>query len=132
MNSQACLFDVYQLDAELLVKCEGWLRLHNVEIVKTQVLTLLQRPIGKFYLHVAGLHEIDSAGLGVIVGLHVTMRKQKVEFFLLCPTGHQMRLLETTRLTSFLKVMTGLEAEMTCQRLEKPEQRVALPWETVS
>jgi anti-anti-sigma factor len=117
----------YKNADELLVKCMGWLRLHNCEMVKTRIQALSQEGIAKIYLHIGELNEVDSAGLGVIVGLHMTARKNKNDFQVVAPSAGQMRLLETTRLTSILHILSGIEAESVRQRLEKPEFSIALP-----
>jgi anti-anti-sigma factor len=127
-----CQLTAYRKDGELLVKCSGWLRLDNSEEVKSQVQILMGDAVEKLYLHVGELHELDSAGLGVLIGLHMTARKNKIAFQLLAPSANQMRLLETTRLTSILTILSGLEAETVRQRLEKPELNAPLPWETES
>jgi anti-anti-sigma factor len=120
----------YKLKDELFVKCIGWLRLHNCEDAKCQIQALTVSSVGKVYLHLGELNEVDSAGLGVIVGLHMTARKNKIDFTILSPTAGQMRLLETTRLKSILKIVSGVESETIRNRLEQPELRIALPGET--
>lgn len=127
---QDCNFVVYRHDGEMLVKMSGWLRLNNSEETKKQIQSMIGKSVEKLYLHIGSLHEIDSAGLGILVGMHMNMRKDKIEFALLAPSGQHMHLLETTRLTSILKILTGVEAETVRTHLEKQEYAVGLPWET--
>jgi len=99
----------------------------NSQNIRDRLQLLLELASGKFYLHIGNVTELDSAGLGVLVGLHMTARKRKVDFVLVAPTAGQMRLLETTRLTSILSILSGLEAETLRQRLARPDQGVSEP-----
>ena len=72
------------------------------------------------------LTEIDSAGLGVIVGLHMTSRKNKQTLRILAPTSHQMYLFETTRLNKLLTIVGGGAAHQIRLGLEQPQLAVDL------
>jgi anti-anti-sigma factor len=108
----------YQSGNEMLAVLAGSLRMDNSEALKTELLERIEPPVEKMYVNLTGLREVDSAGLGVLVGLHMTARKKKVALTLLSPTADQMRLFECTRLTTILSIVGGLEAETIRQRLE--------------
>lgn len=122
-----CVIKAYQDHAAILVELAGVLKLQNCEAAKHQILALLRQENQRFYLHLGQLTEIDSAGLGVLVGLHMTARKSKVDFHLLSPTVYQTRLLETTRLSSILSIYNGIQAEEITARLGRPELKIPLP-----
>ena len=122
-----CLMKAYQNGDEVLYCLDGLLRMQNAEDVKRRIITVLSRDgIKTFCLNMALLTELDSAGLGVLVGLHMTARKMKKDFKILSPTAFQMRLLEGTRLTSILTIVTGIEAAATRSRLEKLGQEISI------
>lgn len=125
MVSPDFLVTVYEHEDELLIVADGGLRLANGEAVKNYLIALMKdRAVNRLIFHVGGLRELDSAGLGVLVGVHMTARKHEVDFMLINPTPYQMKLFETTRLNSILKIEYGVEAEQIRNRLQKPEYEI--------
>lgn len=117
IGDEACHLELHRSGDELLVMMSGVLRLSNGESTKNRLLELLDGTIQHLYINLAGVTEIDSAGLGVLVGLHMTSRTKKVNCRYLSPSPFQMRLFETTRITSIFSILTGIEAETIKQRL---------------
>lgn len=122
--SPACSLTVYRNDSFILAALSGNLRLHNCEEVKQRVINLLTEDVRNFYLHLGQLKELDSVGLGVLVGLHTTARKRKCDFSLLSPTTFQVKLFEATRLNTIFSVISGVEAETLWLRLARDENRI--------
>lgn len=127
MNRTSCDLIAYRSANEMLVVLAGSLRLYNSESVKKQILELIDSEPDILYLHLGQLVELDSAGLGVLVGVHIHARKRKIELKLLSPSAPQMKLLETTRLTAVLTIVSGVEAQDIRNRIEKAENQYELP-----
>jgi anti-anti-sigma factor len=124
---QGCSISVYQSDKLVMAELSGVLKLQNCGAVKNRVLLLLKAGLQAFYLHLGQVSEVDSAGLGVLVGLHMTARKNKIDFNLLSPTACQMKLLDATRLTQVLSIRNGAQAEEVWSRLARPEFSIPVP-----
>lgn len=122
-----CSINVYQSDKMVMAELAGVLKLQNCGAVKNRVILLLKEGIQAFYLHLGQVSEVDSAGLGVLVGLHMTARKNKIDFLLLSPTAYQMKLLDATRLTQVLSIRNGEAAEEIRSRLARPELSIPVP-----
>lgn len=122
-----CTLRLFRNGPSVLVEMTGVLKLQNCEAIKNRLLPLLPEGIQDLSLHMAQISEVDSAGLGVLVGLHMSARKNKVEFHLLAPTNYQMKLLEATRLNSVLDIRSGMHAEEIWLRLARPEFSIPLP-----
>lgn len=123
----SCQMFAYQDGEEVLYCLNGVLRMQNCDEIKSNVVGVLARDgVKTLYLNMALLSEIDSAGLGILVGLHMTSRKLKKELKILSPTAYQLRLLEGTRLTAILSIIMGLEAETVRSRLEKSDYQIPI------
>lgn len=122
-----CTIKAYKSETTCMAELAGVLKLQNCAAVKNRVLALLQECSQAFYLHLGQVSEVDSAGLGVLVGLHMTARKNKIDFHVLSPTSHQMKLLDATRLTSVLSIVSGVQAEEIWVRLARSENIIPVP-----
>jgi anti-anti-sigma factor len=99
----------------------GALRLQNSNWVREQIAGLMDLEPQTLYLHLGRLLEVDSSGLGLLVGLHMTARKRKIEFILLAPTDQQIKLFEATRLNAVFNLQTGTPAANAWERLVRDE-----------
>ncbi|MCE5230092.1 STAS domain-containing protein [bacterium] len=124
VNAPKCDVRVFRRDNQDLLVLDGSLVLQNSEKVRTQIHDLLDgaRPNVDIFLGQLGF--IDSSGLGVLVGFHVTARKNKVELRLLAPTAPHMHLFEATRLNSIFKIMNSAESAPILAELAVPEFEV--------
>jgi anti-anti-sigma factor len=122
-----CNVSIYRNGPEILAVLAGALRMQNGDLVKQKMLDLMVEGVQNIYLHLSRLMEVDSAGLGVLVGLHITSRKRKINFALVAPTNFQMKLFETTRLNSVFSLIDGIEAVDIWNKLARDENLVPLP-----
>jgi anti-anti-sigma factor len=107
-----CQVKIYRKDQALLLLFSGMMRLPNCNDVTSIVMPLLKEDaLASIYLDLGNLTELDSAGLGVLVGLHMTTRNRKVQLTMLSPTAYISKLFESTKLTTIFAILTGLEAE---------------------
>jgi anti-anti-sigma factor len=124
-----CQVRYYADGAQALALLIGALRMRECERVKQLLVDLMVPEIRCLNLHLGSLVELDSAGLGVLVGLHMTSRKNKQELRILSPTPYQIRLFETTRLSKLLNILGGADADAVRVTLEKPEFEIELETE---
>ena len=54
--------------------------------------------VRKFLLNLAGLTQVDSSGIGVIIATYVSLKKQGGDLKLLCPRGRVLEVLQELRL----------------------------------
>lgn len=111
----------------MMIEIIGALRMQNSEAVKQHLINFMTEGTEKLYLYLAQLTEIDSAGLGVLVGLHMTARKKKIDFYLTSPTEFQWKLFEATRMTSVFNLLSGIEAESLRSNLVCDRNKTELP-----
>jgi anti-anti-sigma factor len=117
---------VYRDAGNMLVKLGGSMRLPNCDAIKSALIPLMEAPSPEtYYLHLGALSELDSAGLGVLVGLHMTARNRKVQLRILSPTAFIAKLFESTKLNAVLTIMTGVEAEGIRAQMEQEKNLIA-------
>lgn len=122
----SCTVQAYQEGGDYLLVFLGVLRLQNSETIKAAVIELLEREVRDIFADLSGLLEVDSAGLGVLVGMHMTARKKKVPFYIVAPAPFQMRLFESTRLDSVFNLLTtSSDVEELRGRMLTSENQVA-------
>ena len=78
---------------------------------KTHALLAQQPPKG-LILHLGGIHQIDSAGLGELVILYTTTTQRGGRFCLAEPTPRIVRLLESTKLAGLFPLFPNAAAAL--------------------
>lgn len=116
-------FQAYRNGDKTMVRLIGHLRMLNSETVRGWIQEQMQQEGQQLYLDMSQMSDVDSAGLGVLVGLHMTARSRKVGFYLIAPLANHLRLFEVTRLNMVLSIVTGAEAEQIRTQLIRPEFR---------
>jgi anti-anti-sigma factor len=106
-----CSIRAYRNSSAIMIELNGVLRMQNSEELKQHLMSCMTNEVKKYYINLAKLTEIDSAGLGVLIGLHMTARKKKIDFLLASPTEPQMKLFAMTRVNTIFSVIGGIEAE---------------------
>ena len=122
-----CTIVLYRDETATLAVLSGALRLQNSEPIRQQITSMLDQGIQDCYVYLAQLQMIDSSGLGMLVGLHMTARKKKINFCLLAPTADHVKLFDVTRLSSILNLISGAQAGEIWDRLAREENRFTLP-----
>lgn len=63
-------------------------------------------------LDLSNVHYIDSSGLGALIQIHKTAKQQNAHFSLLNPTKTIKRVLNMTRISTFLNLTTEQEIDL--------------------
>ena len=78
------------------------------QLLNSQLQKLLATGVRKLLLNLGDLTQVDSSGISIIVGTHVSLRGQGGELKLLRPGGH---VLEVFRVLHLLEIIPTFEDE---------------------
>jgi anti-anti-sigma factor len=113
-------FDVYRKDADLMVVLRGRLVLNQCQDLKIRLAHLLTAEIDRAYLHLGDLTFLDSAGLGVLVGLKMQANRNRCQLVFLAPPRRIEEIFRTSKLDSIFQTHGGGEAEILFASLGQP------------
>ena len=85
---------------------------------------LVATGVRKLLLNLAGLTQVDSSGVSIIVGAYVSLRAKGGELKLLCPGGH---VLEVFRALHLLEIIPSFEDETQALASFRPLSYFAKP-----
>jgi len=102
---------VYKLNAELFIQVSGRIVLDECERLKTSTVSMIDKSVNQVHLDLSKVEFIDSAGLGVLVGLKMTTNKSKARLVLVSPSKGVHDILYVSKLDSIFDIVTGNEAE---------------------
>ena len=72
------------------------------ELLGIRLKELVANGARKLLLNLANLTQVDTSGVGVIIGTHISLRDRGGELKLLCPTGHVLEVFRVLRLLNFI------------------------------
>lgn len=113
--------DAYRKDRELYVILRGRLVLSCCQDAKTRLGSLLTTQVDQFYLSMQELSFLDSAGLGVMVGLKMGANKNRTRLVLLSPPQRIQDIFRVSKLDTIFEIRSGAEADLIAANLKKPE-----------
>lgn len=102
---------IYQNGDKLLVALGGRVVLDECDRLKAAVVPRIAPGIAQVFLDLSGVDFIDSAGLGVLVGMKVSSNKSRSKLALLKPSKGVADILLVSKLDSIFEIMTGSDAE---------------------
>ena len=103
--------DAYRKGRELFIILRGRLVLNYCHDTKTRLSTLFGTQIDQVYLYLAELSFLDSAGLGVLVGLKMVSNKNRTRFTLLAPPSRIEDIFRVSKLDTIFEIRGGSEAD---------------------
>jgi len=113
--------NIYRANNNLYIEVNGRIVLDVCEPIKNAAVSLIDKGINQVYVDLAGVDFIDSAGLGVLVGLKATSNKNKARLVLVSPSAGVMDILIISKLDKIFDIITGSEAELLKQTLALKE-----------
>jgi len=113
--------NIYRANNNLYIEINGRIVLDVCEIIKNVAISLIDKGINQVYVDLATVDFIDSAGLGVLVGLKATSNKNKARLVLVSPSPGVMDILTISKLDKIFDIITGSEAELLKQSLALKE-----------
>ncbi|MCW7491619.1 STAS domain-containing protein [Leptospira sp. 2 VSF19] len=87
----------------------GEINLYNSQIMKENLEILISKGINYIFLNFEQVSYIDSSGLGVCLGIHSRLMKQKGYIRIISPSEKVRYVLELTKLRSLLQIFPTLE-----------------------
>lgn len=116
---------IYQDTDKMLVQLVGRVVLDECDRLKGAVVPRITPDINHVNLDLSHVDFIDSAGLGVLVGMKVSSNKNRARLALISPSKGVSDILLVSKLESIFDIMTGKEAQGIVASLAKPEYLVA-------
>lgn len=90
----------------MVISVIGELNATNCDQLRETVLQLSEKNINKVTIDLKHTSFVDSTGLGVLVGLHATLKKRKGYLLLANPQPPVKSTLDITRLSSLFGIVT--------------------------
>jgi anti-sigma B factor antagonist len=116
--------DIYQARTDLYFAVQGRIVLEECERFKNLCLPLINRGIDQVIVDLSKVDFIDSAGLGVLVGMKMTSSKNKARIVLLQPSRPVADILFISKLDGIFDIMTGAEADLLKSQLVQSHFRI--------
>ncbi|GAB4318165.1 MAG: hypothetical protein Kow0059_11470 [Candidatus Sumerlaeia bacterium] len=109
---------------DLFVEAIGRIVLDACETLKSAVLPHLTPQIDTLHVDLSQVDFIDSAGLGVLVGIKMMANRCKARMLLVAPSKNVYDILYVSKLENIFDIVTGQEAELLRTSLAAPEHLV--------
>lgn len=113
--------DAYRKGAQLFFVLRGRLMLDNCQEAKTRISNLLTPQIDQVYLYLGELGFLDSAGLGVLVGLKMQANRNRTQLALLAPPQAIAEIFRVSKLDTIFELQTGAAADVVRATLKQDE-----------
>lgn len=111
------ILELYQSDNELLVVVRGRIVLEDLSRLKQTILPRIARGIQNVYVDLFRVEYVDSAGLGLLIGLKMQSKSQGAAITLLDPNKIVSDVLTISRVDGIFEVLRGREASGVRERL---------------
>ena len=118
---------IYKSDHNVYIEISGRVILDECERLKDAVVSIIDKGVNQVYLEFSKVDFIDSAGLGVLVGLKMTANKNKTRLILVSPSQNFSDILAVSKLDSIFDIIDGAEAELLKASLTLPEYLYKIP-----
>ena len=102
---------IYKSGNNYLFHVRGRILLDECEFMKSALLPLISRGVDQVAVNLKDVDFIDSAGLGVLVGMKMTCSKNKVKLLLLSPSKNVTEILFVSKLDSIFEILTNSAAD---------------------
>ncbi len=112
---------IYQNNNKILVQLTGRVVLDECDRLKGAVVPRIVPGISQVNLDLSKVDFIDSAGLGVLVGMKVSSNKSRANLVLISPSKGVNDILLVSKLDSIFDIITGQESADVVKNLAKPE-----------
>jgi anti-anti-sigma factor len=113
--------DAYRKGQELLIVLRGRLVLRYCQDVKTRLSSLFSSQLSRVYLYLAELSFLDSAGLGLLVGLKMQANRSNASLVFLSPPARVEDIFRVSKLHAIFEIQTGPEADVLYASIKKDE-----------
>jgi anti-sigma B factor antagonist len=112
---------LYEATGNLLVKLKGRIVLDECDRLKSTIVPAITPSVRQVNLDLSEVDFIDSAGLGVLVGIKVSSKKHGADLALLSPSRDVSNILVVSKLDSIFSLVTGPDARELINNLSQPQ-----------
>lgn len=112
---------LFEATGNLLVKLKGRIVLDECDRLKSTIVPAITAQVRQVNLDLAEVDFIDSAGLGVLVGIKVSSKKHGADLALISPSRAVSDILVVSKLDSIFSLITGPEAQELTRNLAQPQ-----------
>lgn len=116
--------EVYRKGREMLFVLRGRLVLQYCQEAKHRLNALFTPQVDQVYLYLGDLQFLDSAGLGVLVGLKMNANKNRTRLSFLSPPSRIEDIFRVSKLDTIFEISGGAEADLIHAALCKEEHCV--------
>lgn len=109
--------EIYQAGTELLIVVRGRIVLEDLSRLKQTILPRIVRGIENVYVDLFRVEYVDSAGLGLLIGLKMQSKSQGAAITLLDPNKIVSDVLTISRVDGIFEVLRGQESSAVRERL---------------
>lgn len=121
MISASSEHQIFRSGSDLLVQLRGRVVLEDCERLRAAILPSIGPGVERVYVDLGQVDYVDSAGLGLLVGLKVATKKNNSRIHLLQPSRQVSDILYISKLDGIFEVLTGAEAQAIRSRLALPD-----------
>lgn len=112
---------IYRAEGSLLVQLSGRIVLDVCDRLKSTIVPRISKEVTQVSLDLSKVEFIDSAGLGLLVGMKVSSNKNRARLALIAPSKNVNEILMVSKLDSIFDIVTGRDAETLRTTLAQPE-----------
>jgi anti-sigma B factor antagonist len=112
---------IYEASGIILVKITGRIVLEECDYFKSSIVPLINSQVNQINLDLSQVDFIDSAGLGVLVGIKVSSNKHRSRLTLISPSRGVSDILMVSKLDAIFEIITGADADQLVSQLENPQ-----------
>jgi anti-sigma B factor antagonist len=121
---------IYKGNNNLYLDVKGRIVLDVCETLRTATVPLIDKGISQVYVDLSKVDFIDSAGLGVLVGLKMTSNKNKARMIIVSPSRAVQDIMNVARLDTVFDIINGPDADLLRASLALEEYLVKTVEET--
>lgn len=123
MTSPNIEIEVYKTDKDVYIVLAGRIVLEECERLRSLCMPLIQPGIEQVVVDLARVSFVDSAGLGVLVGLKMTAGKHRSRIVLVQPSRPVADILYISKLDGIFDIQSGADAEVLRSQMVLPANR---------
>ena len=105
----------------IIIRVSGEMDLYTASELKDKFQSYYSQGITDYIIDFENLSYIDSTGVGTIISIYTTLRKQEGNLFISGMRGAVKKVIEFTKLTGFLPLVSSMDEAR--QRFSIPEQK---------
>jgi len=100
---------VHKAGEVYIIDVEGEMDLYNAYKLKELSISLLEKKASRFIINLQDVDYMDSSGIGALIFICSTMKKQNLKLALTNIHGSVKKVIELTKLTSYFPISASMD-----------------------